>query len=295
VTFISQRVPGTKATVVLADSTAWLKEQPRKSISAVVTDPPYGLVEFSDGNLAKLRTGHGGNWRIPPNIGGVKRAPLPRFTTLTAKELEEIRAYFQRFGELLLPVLKPGAHVFVASNPLVAHLVTAGLTASGLENRGTIIRLVKTMRGGDRPKGAEEEFTDCSVMPRSQWEPWVLVRRPLEGTVAENLRSYGVGALRRISDDQPFGDVIQCAPTNRRERELAPHPNLKPQRFLRQIVKAALPYGGTLIDPFCGSGSALAAAEFCGFESVGVERDPMFYELANTSIPALAAYDTRLT
>jgi len=36
-----------------------------------------------------------------------------------------------------------------------------------------------TMRGGDRPKAAHEEFKDVSVMPRSMWEPWVLFRKPI--------------------------------------------------------------------------------------------------------------------
>jgi site-specific DNA-methyltransferase (adenine-specific) len=75
-----------------------------------------------------------------------------------------------------------------------------------------------TMRGGDRPKNAHEEFTDVSVMPRSQWEPWLLFRKPLEGRVQDNLRKWGTGGLRRISPEQPFGDVIRSAPTRVAER-----------------------------------------------------------------------------
>ena len=79
-----------------------------------------------------------------------------------------------------------------------------------------------TMRGGDRPKNAHEEFADVTVMPRSKWEPWLLFRKPLEGRVQDNLRMWGTGGLRRISDDQPFGDVIVSAPTRRAERKPGP-------------------------------------------------------------------------
>ena len=82
-----------------------------------------------------------------------------------------------------------------------------------------------TMRGGDRPKNAHEEFTGTTVMPRSQWEPWLLYREPLGcKTVADNLRKYKTGALRRISDKQPFGDVIKSHPTRKTGARTRPPP-----------------------------------------------------------------------
>ena len=80
-------------------------------------------------------------------------------------------------------------------------------------------------------------------MARSGWEPWGIFRKPVEGTVAENLRRWGTGGLRRISDTAPFKDVIVSAPTGRVERAIAAHPSLKPQHFLRQLVRASLPLG----------------------------------------------------
>lgn len=274
-----------------ADSIEWLRRQPEHSFHGVVTDPPYGLVEYTPGQLQKLRAGRGGNWRIPPSFDGSKRSPLPRFTTLSPNELDEIVTFFRNFGRALLPTLVPGAHVMLASNPLVSHLISFALDDAGFERRGEVIRLVTTMRGGDRPKNAHEEFPDISVMPRSMWEPWLLFRRPLEGTVAENLRTWGTGGLRRISATQPFGDVIRSSPTRPAERAIANHPSLKPQAFLRQVVRAILPLGeGVVLDPFAGSGSTLAAATAVGYNAVGVELDSDYAQLASRSIPKLAAY-----
>src|SRR5215831_5335789 len=229
-----------RATLHQADCLKWLAEQPPESIHACVTDPPYGLVEYSDAQQAKLRSGKGGVWRIPPAFDGHRRSPLPRFTTLTDTDLAALRQFFTEWGSALLPVLTPGAHVVVASNPLVSDLVSVALREAGLERRGEIVRLVQTMRGGDRPKNAHDEFPDVSVMPRSQWEPWLLFRKPTQGRVADNLRQWGTGGLRRISDDLPFGDVIRSSPTRTVERRAAPHPSLKPQDFLRQVVRAVL-------------------------------------------------------
>lgn len=281
-----------KARLYKSDCFDWLSSQPANNFHAVVTDPPYGLVEYSAKEQKKLREGRGGVWRIPPSFDGHKRAPLPRFTTLSQKDLRDMEVFFHRWGTEVMRVLVPGAHVMVASNPLVCYLVTSALVKAGFEPRGNIVRKVMTMRGGDRPKNAHKEYADVSVMPRSMWEPWIIVRKPVEGRVQDNLRKWGTGGLRRISDEKPFGDVIASHPTRASERSLAPHPSLKPQAFLRQIVRAALPLAeGVLVDPFAGSGSTLAAAEAVGYESVGVEIDASYIKVARKAIKSLSQLD----
>lgn len=270
----------------------WLEDQEDHKYHAVVTDPPYGLHEYTPEQQEKLRNRKGGVWRIPPSYDGTERAPLPRFTTLSKEQLEQLQEFFTIWASLLLPKLVPGAHVLVASNPLVSYLVSVALANAGLERRGEIIRLTMTMRGGDRPKAAHKEFSEVSVMPRSMWEPWLVYRKPLEGRVQDNLRKWGTGGLRRPSEDKPFGDVIISSPTRKQEKSLAPHPSLKPQAFLRQVVRAALPFGkGVILDPFAGSGSTLAAAEAVGYASVGVEKDEHYFEMAREAIPRLARYE----
>ena len=274
-----------------ADAFPWLQSAPHCSIHAVVTDPPYGLVEYTPEHLEKRKNGKGGVWRIPPAFDGCVRMPLPRFTVLDENDKEALRQFFSRLAQALLPVLVPGAHVFIATNPLVSHLVYVPFIEAGFEKRGEIIRLVYTLRGGDRPKNAHQEFDGVTVMPKSCWEPWGLFRKPLEGTVAENLRKWGTGALRRLSPQEPFKDLIPSSPARGHERELAPHPSLKPQHFLRQLVKAALPLGkGVILDPFMGSGSTIAAALACGFDSIGLEVNREFFDMAQRAIPNLAAY-----
>jgi site-specific DNA-methyltransferase (adenine-specific) len=260
------------------------------SIQAVVTDPPYGLVEYSEKELAKLKNGKGGIWRLPPAFDGSKRMPLPRFTVLTEKDQKSLKDFFHRFASLAKCVLVPGGHVFIATNPLVSHLVYESFLRVGFEKRGEIIRTVYTLRGGDRPKNAHDEFSGVTVMPKSCWEPWGLFRKPCEGRVQDNLRKWKTGGLRRISPSEPFKDLIKSSPARRREKDIAPHPSLKPQDFLRQIVRASLPLGeGLILDPFMGSGSTIAAAEACGLASIGLEIRQEYFRLAQSAIPKLAA------
>ena len=241
--------------LIQTDCFDWLEHRAPDSIHAVVTDPPYGLKEYTSKEKRKLRRGRGGIWRIPPTLDGYTRSPLPRFTVLTQEERKSLQQFFAQWAVRIQRVLVPGGHVFIATNPLLSHLVYAALDEAGFEKRGEIIRLVQTLRGGDRPKNAHKEFANVTVMPRSCWEPWGLFRKPCQGRVQDNLREWQTGGLRRISEEQPFGDVIKSAPTRGVEREIAPHPSLKPQAFMRQIVRASLPLGeGTVLDPFMGGG-----------------------------------------
>lgn len=278
-----------RAVLYHADCFAWLAQQKPASIHAVVTDPPYGLLEYSAAEQRKLHAGRGGVWRIPPAFDGHRRAPLPRFTVLDTEDRAALHAFFLRLGRLLLHVAVPGANVLVASNPLFAHIVATAMAEAGLEVRGSVVRLVMTMRGGDRPKNAHREFPDVSTIPRAMWEPWVMLRRPPDGRVQDTLRRHGTGGFRRISAAQPFGDVIRSRPTPAAERALAPHPSLKPQDFLRQLVRAVLPLGeGVILDPFAGSGSTLAAANAMGLASIGIEADARYARLAARAVPKLS-------
>lgn len=282
-----------QATLYHADCFDWLSQQDDNSFHGVVTDPPYGLHEYTREQQTKLREGKGGVWRIPPSFDGHRRSPIPRFTTLTPDQLDEIKAFFFVWGRLLIPKVVPGANVVVASNPLVSYLVSGALADAGFERRGEIARLTMTLRGGDRPKAAQDEFPDVSVMPRSMWEPWIVFRKPIEGRVQDNLRRWKTGGFRRPCNERPFGDVIRSSPTRKTERELASHPSLKPQAFLRQLVRSILPIGeGVVLDPFAGAGSTLAAAESLGYASIGVEKDATYFEMARNGIPKLARIST---
>jgi site-specific DNA-methyltransferase (adenine-specific) len=286
----ARREPGGSYQLLKTDAFRWLASAEPCSVHAVVTDPPYGLVEYRPAELEKMRKGRGGVWRIPPSFDGCQRRPLPRFTVLTERDRAELRDFFKRLAEALLPVIVPGAHVFIATNPLVSYLVYEPFIAAGFEKRGEIMRVIYTLRGGDRPKNAHDEFPEVSVMPKSCWEPWGLFRKPCEGRVQDNLRKWKTGGLRRISAEKPFKDLIYSSPARGREREIAPHPSLKPQHFLRQLVRGALPFAeGTILDPFMGSGSTIAAASACGLQSIGLEVNDEYYRLAKKAVPVLAA------
>ena len=274
-----------------ADCFDWLRECPAQSLHAVCTDPPYGLLEFTGKEVSKLRAGRGGVWRLPPTIGGSKRDPLPRFTVLNDAQKKNLAVFFHEWAKLLLPALVPGAHVCVAGHPIMQHLVQGALADAGFEVRTAIMRLYFSFRGGDRPKNAEREFPEVCVTPKGAYEPWMLFRKPIaEKTVAANLRKWKTGGLRRLGPDKPLPDAIMSGRTPDREEAISDHPCLKPQHFMRIVVRSLLPLGeGTVLDPFMGSGSTIAASEAVGYEAIGIELDEAYFQQAGRCIPRLAA------
>jgi len=277
--------------VVHADCFEWLRRVPEGSFHAVVTDPPYGVKEYEPDQLDKRANGNGGIWRIPPSFDGHTRAPLPRFTALTEDERATLGCFFEEWASLVVKALRPGAHVFIACNAFLSQLTFAALVKGGLEFRCEVVRLVRTLRGGDRPKNAEHEFPHVQSLPRGGYEPWGLLRKPIPAgmRVSDCLREFRTGGLRRRPDGLPFSDVVASERTPRRERDIASHPSLKPQSLLRELVYVALPMGeGLILDPFMGSGSTVAAAEAWGLQCVGVERNAEYYEMSLGAVPALS-------
>lgn len=99
------------------------------------------------------------------------------------------------------------------------------------------------------------------------------IQRLLEQGIDERSLHTKRTPKSEILTAKPFSDVILSGRTPQQEKRIAPHPSLKPQAFLRQIVHTALPLGtGVIADPFAGSGSTIAAAEAVGLSAIGPER-----------------------
>jgi hypothetical protein len=64
------------------------------------------------------------------------------------------------------------------------------------------------------------------------------------------------------------------------------HPTVKPTDLMRYLCRLVTPPGGTVLDPFMGSGSTLKAAELEGFSAIGIELDPAYIEIAKRRIAA---------
>jgi len=66
------------------------------------------------------------------------------------------------------------------------------------------------------------------------------------------------------------------------------HPTVKPIALMRYLARLVTPPGGTVLDPFAGSGSTGAAAVMEGFRFLGIERDADYVAIARARIRHVA-------
>jgi hypothetical protein len=84
-----------------------------------------------------------------------------------------------------------------------------------------------------------------------------------------------------------------CAKASTRERNAGmpegrtnQHPTVKPLSLMCWLLTLVVPPGGTVLDPFCGSGSTLIAADRLGFDAIGIDSDPHAIEIARGRLQA---------
>lgn len=108
----------------------------------------------------------------------------------------------------------------------------------------------------------------AQIRPTDIWHSWDPVvfwnngEKRGERTPNAPNRDYFVGNVAGV-----FGERID-------------HPSPKPTDTMKHIVSLAVPQGGTVIDPFAGSGTTLLAAKECGVKAIGVEIEERYCEIA---------------
>ena len=140
-----------------------------------------------------------------------------------------------------MPVLVPGAHVRIATNPLGSQYVLGPSCRLPSRSVGRSPR----SEGAAWWRSAEERpwcVPGCIRDAEIKSGPWCLSRKPIEGRVQDNLRNWKTGGLRRLPATEPSGDLIESSSVREVEKGIALHQSLKPQQLMRQLVRAALPW-----------------------------------------------------
>jgi DNA modification methylase len=165
-----------------------LRTLPDGSVDSVVTDPPSGI-EFM-----------GMDW---DSFEGTDKDARGAFIAFITDVFREVRR-----------VLRPGGHGLVWALPRTSHWTAMGLENAAFEVRDVIthhygngfpksLNVAKALEGS--PEAPNWEGWGTALKPAS--EHWILIRKPLEGTVAVNVVKHGTGALNidasRIAGENP--------------------------------------------------------------------------------------------
>lgn len=222
----------------------------------------------------------------------------------------ELARKWDGWGTALKPAHEP---IIVVRKPLV------GTVADTVEKYGTgalnidgcrisltetdIIRPIKAQTGGNKvygQAGRREDTTELkeagrfpanavttdddafyspyfNVSPKEVSKKASKADRNADWTGSEIIREEKVTTDGRNKPiDNPFlrGDT----------KQLNSHPTVKPTDLMVWLVRLVTPPGGTVLDPFAGSGSTLVAAKREGFDFIGIEREPEYVEIAQARV-----------
>lgn len=103
---------------------------------------------------------------------------------------------------------------------------------------------------------------------------------------------YGkrTGRQGRLYDDAgSAARFFYAAKASKHDRAGSRHPTIKPLSLMRYLCRLINLPGGTILDPFAGSGTTLAAAHMEGFHAVGIEREAEYVADVRRRIAALTA------
>jgi DNA modification methylase len=333
----------------LGDCLEVLAGMPDNSVDSIVTDPPYGLSFM------------GKRWDYDvPSVAiweQCLRVLKPGGHLLAFAGTRTQHRMAVRIEDAGFEIRDMIAWVYGSGFPKSLDVSKAIDKAAGLE-RTQIIGKSARHGGGIVGNGSSYEISPevpvlyAPATPAArQWSGWgtalkpalepiTMARKPLIGTVAENVLTHGTGAINvdgcRVGTDggtkainfrkntthlgandigkwdndieklkagrwpanlihdgsneaclalKSGARFFYSAKTGKDDRETDNnHPTVKPTTLMSYLCRLVTPPGGTVLDPFMGSGSTGKAATVNGFRFIGIERDPAYHKIAEARI-----------
>jgi DNA modification methylase len=147
------------------------------SVDVVITDPPYGI------------GCNGMEWDRPARLDP-GRVPGKRRRRASENPNQAFQEFSREWSSACIHGLKPGGHLAAFAAPRTAHRLACGLEEAGLEIRDVLMWLQGNGYPGSRvlPDGLGTGL-------KPSWEPIILARKPLDGTLDDNLHERGTGAM----------------------------------------------------------------------------------------------------
>jgi site-specific DNA-methyltransferase (adenine-specific) len=285
-----------KNAVLLGEAKSILQTLPKACVSACLTDPPYNY-EFighkwdaSEIERRVERASDPDSRTLVKNIpygshlaGGVRNA---RWYERVYENIIEYQNWCYEWSKPLFDACMPGAPVAVFNSTRTAAHIQVALERAGFYARDILVY----RRHSGIPKGLNysaklkkknnptaERWKGWHSCLRNEWEAIVLVQKPLENNYETNVSKYGIGLFKTSNMDGSFASNIIEGISNRKSgKSDSAHVNEKPLLLMDRLIEMLVPHGapGLVIDPFCGSGTTLLAAQRRGIDFLGVDIDP---------------------
>ena len=130
--------------------------------------------------------------------------------------------------------------------------------------------------GWHKTGGGGKGYMDTSTFKIRKITPEEIQERTKNGRFPANVMHNGL--------EEDWARYFYCAKASKSEKGDNSHPTVKPLKLMKYLCKLITPKGGTVLDPFMGSGSTGIASKDEGFEFIGIEREKEYFEIAERRI-----------
>ena len=288
------------------DALDFLPKLRARSVSAVLTDPPYFLDKMDQ------------NWKAEKVVGPKKPYAvqhLPAGMKFSKNQGKNFYSWYFKVSKELFRVLKPGGFFFSFSSPRLYHRMACAVDDAGFEIRDCFIWLYTQ----NQPKAMSLHHfidkMDISQMEKAKlhkkfegwktpqvkscFEPVTMAQKPLEGTYLQNSLKHNVSLINtkrkqglngdmfasNVMTDRLFCHKIDKAflldkPRGREKGSFNDHKTVKPLALFKYLVSLSTKKGSVILDPFMGSGTTALACQELGRKWIGSEINKRYIDIA---------------
>ena len=294
---------GTDRIVLEGDCREVMRAMAAQSVDAIVTDPPYGV--SVDGR--KMQGQVSQNWHL-------KETHSRGFADNDGPAFDDLMGGFARES---LRIAKPGARLVSFGSPRTYHRLAVAIEGAGWVLQDCLMWLYAS--GFPKSKTTLKPAWEPILLARTPGKSLPLnidaCRLPCTDKKRFAVGDYGPRGLYgadgvRTADPHPearfpanllldeataeqLGDnarFFYCAKSSAAERRVNgkknPHPTVKPIALMRWLLRLVVPAGGTVVDPFAGSGTTGVACLAEGLPFLGIEKDSSYAEVARARLVA---------
>ncbi len=289
--------------VWLGDSISLIKQVKTEAIDLILSDIPYGISyeewDVLHGNTNTALLGASPSQKESGGIFRSRGKPLNGWSQADKEIPLEYYRWCMEWAPDWYRVLRPGASCFVFAGRRMAHRCICALEDAGFifkdmlawEKDSAAYRAQRVScvfdRRGDKENSRKWQGWKVGNL-RPLFEPilWFMKPYPVGGTLTDNILQYKLGAfheqeLKRRTDLNEGLEVcsnILKIRSQRSDRGL--HPTQKAVKLMELLISLVTVEEQVVLDPFCGCGSTLVAAENLNRQYLGIEIREAYYQTA---------------
>jgi site-specific DNA-methyltransferase (adenine-specific) len=288
-------------TVIAGDGIAALSQLPDASVHLILSDIPYGIsidqwdVLHANTNSALL--GQSPAQAKAGKIFKTRGKPINGWSEADRQIPQQYYNWCSQWAPDWLRVLKPGGSAIVFAGRRLSHRCIAAMEDAGFSykdmlawirakapHRAQRLSLIYQRRGDQANATSWQGWRVGNLKPSFEPILWFTKPYPIGTTIADNVLNHGIGGFHEVAFLNYVSQPENILTVGFEPGEAGLHPTQKPIKLMQALIELTTRSGQIILDPFCGSGTTLVAAQRLDRTYIGFEQNPHYVQITQTRL-----------